>query len=169
MARKCQYLGRAKIGYLPACYSPCWLTCSFCREDGPGAEDLAVSTTPALPERVPISAFSQFFLEKRREGGAGIPRLRVAIVPPSPGNGRVVISRELRGVVVLAPSSVAIANRDGLPSTRVQPATLSPPKKNRPSGKADLGQNGCEKHTWCFTTWARRSPAARGGGTTWIL
>ena len=65
------------------------------------------------------------------EGGrAGAPRLRVAIVPPSPGTGRVVISRELRGVVVLAPSSVAIAHRDELPSMRVEPATPASPEKN---------------------------------------
>jgi hypothetical protein len=51
-----------------------------------------------------------------------------------------VIPKELHGVVVLAPSSVAIAHRDGLPSTRVEPAALAPPEKNRPRGNPHFRQ-----------------------------
>ena len=70
------------------------------------------------------------------------PRLRVAIVPRHlPAAGRVEISVELRGVVVLASSSVAMAHRDGLPSTRVEPAALAQPEKNHRSGKPHFGQN----------------------------
>ena len=50
--------------------------------------------------------------------------------PSTLTSGRVVIPKELRGVVVLASSSVAIAHRDGLPSTRVEPTTLAPPEEN---------------------------------------
>jgi hypothetical protein len=59
----------------------------------------------------------------------------------------VVIPKELHGVVVLASSSVAIAHRDELPSTRVEPAALAPPEKSRPSGNPDFGENGSKNHT----------------------
>ena len=69
------------------------------------------------------------------------------MVPPSPGNGRVTISRELRGDVVLASSPVAIAHKDELPSMRVEPAALASPEKNRHSENPDFGLNGSNKST----------------------
>ena len=94
--------------------------------------------------------------------GQYTPRLRVVIVPPSPDNGRVAISRELRGVVVFASSSVAVAGSDGPPAGGNRP--LSPrrrriaPVEIRISGKMESN-----KLTECLTT-AQHADGKAGEG-----
>ena len=69
-----------------------------------------------------LALFDLRVLSRRTGHGA-------AMVPPSFGNARLVIAADIRGVVVLTSSLVAIAQRDGVPSTRVEPTAPAPPEK----------------------------------------